>query len=61
MDKQECINYIQEKMSISVKKYTILDLQALSDYCFDSYNDLVGHRVDKLIQILKQENKSTVE
>ena len=44
---------IEEMLGHKIKGMTLRDLSYLSDDCFSSYNDSIGHRIDSLINIMK--------
>jgi hypothetical protein len=54
------IKEIEEMLGHKIRGLNLKDLSYLSDDCFQSYNDLIGHRIDRLMFMMKANGDGTV-
>lgn len=59
-DMDDLISEIEERLGYKITKMNLIDLSNLSDDCFSQYNDLIGHRIDKLIWMMRVNGVGTV-
>lgn len=65
MKNQEAINKliseIETMLGHKIRGLTLKDLNYLSDDCFQSYNDLIGIRIDNLINYMHINHEGVVK
>jgi hypothetical protein len=59
--KDKLIKEIEEMLGHKIRNMTLRDLHYLSDDCFSTYNDLIGHRIDRLINMMHIDREGVVK